>query len=214
MFVLTFLTISGVTKIVCRFRLFLEGITGKKMPKPSRFEFLERFLANYFALSDAEDNLCGPLNREGIYSRFTIVAKTFSNLPNLPRTKFLGSDGRFSFSSICKFGSFKNPFAKTTRLTELSFRFRRFILLVYKNKKSDFYELWQHNLNPLTKFTSSSRSTEFKDILPWNISEMITNTILINTRIVISYAMRQAIPLWVCWKVNGNWDNNMIRASQ
>ena len=84
----------------------------------------------------------------------------------------------------------------------------------YIKIKSDFYELWQHNLNPLTKFTSSSRSTEFKDILPWNISEMITNTILINTRIVISYAMRQAIPLWVYWKVNGNWDNNMIRASQ
>ena len=29
------------------------------------------------------------------------------------------------------------------------------------------------NLNPLTKFISSSRSTEFKDILPWNISQMI-----------------------------------------
>ena len=26
------------------------------------------------------------------------------------------------------------------------------------------------NLNPLTKFTTSSRNTEFKDILPWNIS--------------------------------------------
>ena len=25
------------------------------------------------------------------------------------------------------------------------------------------------NLNSLTKFSSSSRSTEFKDILPWNI---------------------------------------------
>ena len=30
------------------------------------------------------------------------------------------------------------------------------------------------NLNPLTKFTSSSRSTEFKDIHPWDISQMIT----------------------------------------
>ena len=184
------------------------------MPKSSIFEFLERFLANKFALSDAEYNLCCPLNRGGIYSRFTIVWKTFSNLPKVPRTKFLESDGRFCFSSICKFGSFKNPFAKIARLTELYFRFRRFILLVYKNKESDFYELWQHNLNPLTKFTSSSRSTKFKDILPWNISEMISNTTLINTRKVISYAMRQGIPFWVYWKVNGNWDNNMIRASQ
>ena len=44
------------------------------------------------------------------------------------------------------------------------------------------------NLNPLTKFTSSSRSTEFKDILPWNISQMITKTVPISTGIVISYA--------------------------
>ena len=30
------------------------------------------------------------------------------------------------------------------------------------------------NLEPLTKFTSSSsRSTEFEDILPWSISQMI-----------------------------------------
>ena len=50
------------------------------------------------------------------------------------------------------------------------------------------------NLNPLTKFTSSSRSTEFKDILPWNISQMIMKTIPISTRIVISYAMKRDIP--------------------
>ena len=51
------------------------------------------------------------------------------------------------------------------------------------------------NLNPLTKFTSSIRSTKFKDILPWNISQMITKTVPISTRIVISYAMKQGIPL-------------------
>ena len=33
------------------------------------------------------------------------------------------------------------------------------------------------NLKPLTKFTSSSRSTEFKDILPWSISQMISKII-------------------------------------
>ena len=49
------------------------------------------------------------------------------------------------------------------------------------------------NLNPLTKFTRSSRSTEFKDILPRNISQMITRTTLISTRIVISYAVKQVI---------------------
>ena len=70
------------------------------------------------------------------------------------------------------------------------------------------------NLKPLTKFTSSSRSTEFKDILPENISQMITETIPISTRIVISYAIKRGIPLSVWWKVNWNWDNKMIRTSQ
>ena len=69
------------------------------------------------------------------------------------------------------------------------------------------------NLNTLTKFTSS-RSTTFKDILPYNISQMIAKTILINTRIVISYVMKRDILLWVYSKVNGNWDNSMIRISQ
>ena len=49
------------------------------------------------------------------------------------------------------------------------------------------------NLNTLTKFISSIRSTEFKDTLPWNISQMITKTIPIRTRIVISYAMKRGI---------------------
>ena len=64
------------------------------------------------------------------YSRFTFVENTISNLPKVPRAKFLGNDGLLCFSSICKFGSFKNPFAAITSLSELYFRFRRFILLV------------------------------------------------------------------------------------
>ena len=42
------------------------------------------------------------------------------------------------------------------------------------------------NLDPLTKFTSSSRSTEFKDIISWNISIMIMEIVQNSTRIVIS----------------------------
>ena len=52
--------------ILCSFRLVLEGKTGKEIPESSKFEFLERFLVNNFALSDAEDNTSGPLNRGGI----------------------------------------------------------------------------------------------------------------------------------------------------
>ena len=39
---------------------------GKEIPKSSRLEFLEKCLANIFALSDAEENASGPLNSRGI----------------------------------------------------------------------------------------------------------------------------------------------------
>ena len=60
---MNFLTIVGVTEILCSFRLVIEGKTGKKKPGSSRLEFLEKFSANNFALSDAEDNTSGLLNR-------------------------------------------------------------------------------------------------------------------------------------------------------
>ena len=65
-FVMTFLTILGVIEILYSLRLVQEGKTGKEIPRSSRLEFLEKFLANNFALSDAEDNTSRPLNREGI----------------------------------------------------------------------------------------------------------------------------------------------------
>ena len=57
---------------------------------------------------------------------------TIDNSRNVLRPKFLGTDGLFCFISICKFSSFKNPFTTITSLSELYFRFRRFILLVQK----------------------------------------------------------------------------------
>ena len=62
---LTFLTILGVTEILCSFKLVLEGKTGKEISESSTLEFLEKFSANNFALSDAEDNTSRPLNRGG-----------------------------------------------------------------------------------------------------------------------------------------------------
>ena len=54
---MTFLTILGVTEI-CSFRLVQEGKVGKKIPESSRLEFLGKFLASNYTLSDAEDNTC------------------------------------------------------------------------------------------------------------------------------------------------------------
>ena len=61
---MTFVTILEDAEILYNFRLVLEGKTGKEIPKSSRLVFLEKFLANNFALSDAEGNSL--LNRGGI----------------------------------------------------------------------------------------------------------------------------------------------------
>ena len=141
------------------------------------------------------------------------------------------------FINICNFGSF-NSFVTITSLSELYCRFRRFILLVQRKKVismncdswTNSWKPWKwmrldliltmrdiysnSNLNPQTKFTSNSKSSQFKDILLWNISQIVMKTILISTRIVISYSMKQGTLLWILWKVNENGGNNMIRISQ
>ena len=75
---MTFLTILGFTEILCSFRLVPEGKTGKEIPESSRLEFLETFLADNFALPDAEENTSGLLNRQDIadlpWLRTTLLA--------------------------------------------------------------------------------------------------------------------------------------------
>ena len=65
-FVATFLTILGVMEILLSFRLVLQGKTGKETPLSSKLEFLEKFLANNFALTYTKDNTSGLLNEEHI----------------------------------------------------------------------------------------------------------------------------------------------------
>ena len=43
--------------------LILDGQTGKELPESSKLEFLEKFLKNNFALSDAEDTTSWSLNK-------------------------------------------------------------------------------------------------------------------------------------------------------
>ena len=54
---MTFLTILEGMEILFSFRLVLEGKAGKEIPEASRLELLEKFLANNFVLSDAEENI-------------------------------------------------------------------------------------------------------------------------------------------------------------
>ena len=58
--------------------------------------------------------------------------------------------------------------------------------------------------------TSSSRSTKLKDILPWNISQMITKTIPVSTRIVMSHAIFP--PPLEFWSLlsGGNWSTGIL----
>ena len=195
------LTILGVTEILCGFKLVLEGKTGKEITESSRLEFLEKVSANNFSLSDAEDNTTSLLNTGGT-AELPLLRTLLAICQKSLEPSFREVMDSY-FISICKFGSFKNPYAMITSLSELYFRIRRFILLIETKKvislkcgsisMRDIYI--NSNLNPLTKFIRSSRSTEFKDILPWNISLMITKTVSISTRIVISFMMKRGIPL-------------------
>ena len=51
---------------IMKFRITSGRETGKKTSESSGLGFLEKFLANNFALSDAQDNTSEPLNRRGI----------------------------------------------------------------------------------------------------------------------------------------------------
>ena len=138
-FVMTFLIIFGVMEILCSFRLLLEEKIGKeRYPSHQDQSHQKSFQGTNLFYQMHEVTPQGRLIVE--VQQIYFVENTISNLPKVPSAKFLGSDGLFCFSSICKFGFFKNPFAKITSLCELYFRFRRFILLV--QTKSDFCELW------------------------------------------------------------------------
>ena len=67
-----------VAEILCHFKLVLEGKTGKVILETLRIEFLEKFSANNFALSDTEDNT-------SFYKK--AVLKTFK----YPQENLLGS---------------------------------------------------------------------------------------------------------------------------
>ena len=171
-----------------------------EIPESSRLEFLEKFSANNFALSDAEDNTSRPLNRGGI---------TY-----LPLLRTLFSELYFRFTRFIRLVQTKKVISMNYGSSTSSWRRMRRVRLELLLTMRDIYS--NSSLNPLLKFTSSSsRGAEFIDILlPWNISQMIIETVPISMRIVINYTMKLSIPLWIWWNVNVNWNKNMSRISQ
>ena len=127
-FVMTFLTTLRVMEILCSFWLVLEGKIGKEIPESLRLEFLEKFLANNFALSDAEDNTSLLLNR--------------GDIADLPLLKTLLAFHQKSRES--SFLEMMNSFVLVAILSCLNFTLDSENLFCCKTKKSDFYELQQH----------------------------------------------------------------------
>ena len=163
-FIMTFFNHLGSYRNIMQFQIVLEGKTGKEIPESSKLEFLKKFSAINFALSDAKDNTSRPLTGGGIvdlpllrtllaicqkswepsfcevmdsfvllaYARLAVSKTLLQQLLACLNFTFNSEDLSFLHKrksdfyelwqqhkqlSICKFGSFKNPFGMTTRLS-------------------------------------------------------------------------------------------------
>ena len=112
---------------------FLERKTSKHIPESLRLEFLERFSANNFSLSDAGDNTSMLLNREGIAD--LPLLRTLSAIRQKSRElSFWEVIDSFLLLAYASLAASRTLFAVITNLSELYFRFRRFILSVQTKK--------------------------------------------------------------------------------
>ena len=131
MFVMAFLTILGVTEISYTFRLVLEGKTDKEIDtRVIKIRVFRKVFSKQFCFVRCRRHPRAV--EQKMYSRFTFVENTISNSQKVPRAKFLEV-----IDSFVLLAHFIYPFETISSLSELYFRFRRFILLT-KTKKSDF----------------------------------------------------------------------------
>ena len=128
-------------EILCSFRLALEGKTGKEIPESSRFEFLEKFLANNFALSDAEDNTSGPLNRGGI-ADLPLLRTLLAICQKSREPSFYEVMDSFVLVAYASLAASRTLVQRL--LACLNFTLDSDLFCSYK-RKSDFYELWQQH---------------------------------------------------------------------
>ena len=129
-------------EILCSFRLVLEEKTGKEIPESSRLQFLEKFLANNIALSDAEDNTSSPLNRGGIAGlpllRTLLVIRQKSREPS-----FWEVMDSFVLVAYASLAASRTLFQRL--LACLNFTLDSEDLFCWCKGKIDFYELWQQH---------------------------------------------------------------------
>ena len=141
-FVMTFLTIVGVMEILCSSRLVLEGKTGKEIPESSRFEFLEKFLANNFALSDAEDNTSGPLNKGGI-ADLPLLRTLLAICQNFREPNFWKVMDSFVLVAYASLASSRTLLQRLLACLNVTLYSEN--LFCWYKRKSDFYGLWQQH---------------------------------------------------------------------
>ena len=179
------------------------------MPQSSRLVLLEKFLANNFVFSDVEDSTSVPLNRGGM-ANLTLLRILLSIRKMSRDSSFWELMDSFVLLAYTSLAASRTLLQRL--LDFLYFGFRRCTMLVETEKvismnygsSTNSWKLWRwmrldliltmrnicisSNLNPLTKLT---KFTEVKDTLTQSISQMITKTIPISTRIVISYLIGQ-----------------------
>ena len=111
-------------------RVVLEGKIGKEIPESPRLAFLKKFLANHFALSDAEDNTSG-LRK---YSRY-LCWEHISNSPIVLDSFVLRANASLAAPRTLF----------QWLLACLNFTLDSEDLFCWYKQKSDFYELWQQH---------------------------------------------------------------------
>ena len=120
-------------KTLCCFRLVLEGKTGtrgKRDTRVAKIRVLGKVFSILFCFTRCRSQHLCLLNRGGI-------ADLLRNLLAIRQNSRGPSDGLLCFSTICKFGSFKHPFASIASLPKLYFWIRRFVLKYLSNDHED-----------------------------------------------------------------------------
>ena len=156
-------------------------INSRSESRSSRFRVLRKVFST-FTLSDAESNTSGPLNRGGI------DLPLLTTLLAIHQTSWEPSFWEYSFVLVAYTSLAASRTFLQWLIACLDFTLDSDIFCWQKQKKWFLWTMapWRSvkinlifmmrdiyinsNLNPLTELTSSSRSTEFKDTLTWNIS--------------------------------------------
>ena len=135
---MTFFNHLGSYKSIMQFQISSREKTCKEIPESSRWEFLEKFSANNFALSDAEEKNSWPLNR-GSVADLPLLRRLLAFLQNSAEPSFKNTSVR------------RNKYLQKSRTVRLKvWDPSRYVNHLYK-------VIWDRTI--ITKLTRSTSST-------------------------------------------------------